>query len=279
MLLITNSIKVCVLIRAYQSEKYIEDALNSVFRQNFHGSIYVKILYDEGSNDNTYEKIIGILNNLSREKMDIEIIRHPHTSPFRALLTYGLKKFVNSCDYFSILDYDCYWNENYLERAVNAIGNSDFLYSNPIIINDLDENIGNIGHIPILLSLIGRKTIILLGNFIDANGIIMSGKCTKMVIDKLELLSSKTYDWIFEDWAIGAIALYFCSVIEMKENLVYYRIHSNNITAGNEVANKNMTNVNRSILTLLGFKLLIFEKMNFIQKIAYFHSVSNLVYI
>ncbi|MGC8696531.1 MAG: glycosyltransferase [Conexivisphaera sp.] len=268
----TENIKVCVFIRAYNSEKFIENAINSVFRQNFNGDIFLKILYDEGSTDNSYNKILSIIEKIKRKGFNAEIIRHPHTTPFRALINYGLKNSIELCDYFAILDYDNFWDESYLAEAVKTIRNMDFLYSNPIVINESNEKIGFLVRKHLLLNdeqPLLRRYIILIRNFIDAISIFMSRKCAKIVLDRLELLRSKTFDWIFEDWAIGAVALYFCNVIKMAQSLVYYRVHGSNITANNKVANADMTNFNRGMLTVFGFRLLIYDKMNFTAKIVY----------
>lgn len=266
--------KVCVFIRAYNSEKYIEEALSSVFKQNFGGNIFVKILYDMGSKDDTYNKIKYIAGRLKRDGLNIEIIEHPNASPFRALINYGFKNFIELYDYFTILDYDCFWDDNYISQALSTIKNQGFLFSNPIIINEAGQKIGLIDIIPFKLS--GQwflKNIILWTNFIDANVIFLNRMCAKIVLNKLELLSSKTFDWIFEDWAIAAVSLYNCKIVKMDKPLVYYRVHTSNTTAGNKMAKEDLTNYNRKSLTVLGFKLLVYGKMNFVGKITYFCSL------
>ncbi|MGP6208045.1 glycosyltransferase [Cuniculiplasma sp. SKW3] len=273
-----ENVDVCVFIRAYNSQKFIKEAINSVFNQNFNGNIFLKILYDEGSTDDTYSVITDISVKLQKGGFDIEVIKHPHASPFRALLNYGFKNFVESYDYFSILDYDCFWDVNYIAMASHTIGKNDFLYSNPIIIDELSRKIGVMGHIPSILDKrFLLRYIILFRNFIDANGIFMSKSCAKLVISKLDLLSSKTFDWIFEDWIIGAIGLYFCTVKKMDQNLVYYRLHSLNTTAGNRIASQNMTNSNRDILSTVSLKVVLTEKMNLPEQIAYLFTALSVV--
>ncbi|MGC8937328.1 MAG: hypothetical protein ACP5KV_08250, partial [Candidatus Methanomethylicaceae archaeon] len=101
-----------------------------------------------------------------------------------------------------------------------------------------------------------------------------SKSCLNIIVSKLNRLSSKTFDWIFEDYSIGAIAIYYCRVTklqssELDQSVVYYRIHNTNLTFGNFTNDRNLTNINRILLTKSSFSLLIGEKMNFWQKLTY----------
>jgi len=134
--------KVCVFVRAYNASKYINECLDSLINQDFPSEIYIKILYDKGSSDNTLdylEKYIKCHNTQSNRH--IEIIQHEHCSPFRSLLV-GLSMFCDKYDYFSILDYDNLYENQYISKAVETLksSKSDFLYSDLVFfMNDLNN--------------------------------------------------------------------------------------------------------------------------------------------
>jgi len=274
--------KVCVFVRAYNASKYIDECLDSLINQDFSSEIYIKILYDKGSSDDTlnhlerYIKYHNIQNN-----RNLEIIQHEHCSPFRALLN-GMIMFCDKYDYFSILDYDNLYNNKYISKAIEALKStkSDFLYSNPIVI------IGNLNNIrgklveTALFNIKSKrklKYIILRNNFIDASTIFMTKEGCKAIKSKLIYLSSPTFDWIFEDWAIGALALYYLSFTRLEGTFVYYRIHESNITVGKSNLEKDIFNFNRGILTISSFQILLKDKMNNTQKIHYLISFSRVI--
>jgi glycosyltransferase involved in cell wall biosynthesis len=266
--------KVCVFVRAYNASKYIDECLDSLINQDFSSEIYIKLLYDEGSTDNTLEyleRYVKYHNNQSNRH--IEIIQHEHCSPFRSLLN-GIIMFHDRYDYFSILDYDNLYNNQYISKAVETLklSKSDFLYSNPIVI------VGDLNHIQgkllktALFNIKSKrklKYIILRGNFIDGSTIFMTKEGCKTIVSKLVDLSSPTYDWIFEDYAIGAVALYYLNFTRLEGNFIYYRIHESNITAGNKKLKKVKLNMDRTILTYSSFEILLGDKMNLAQKLIY----------
>jgi len=267
--------KVCVFVRAYNASKYIGECLDSIINQNYPYEIYIKILYDKGSEDNTLETLERYVENLSnRENRFIEIIQHEHCSPFRSLLNYGIVKFYDKYDYFSILDYDNLYNDQYISKAVETLklSKSDFLYSNPVVI------VGDLSHIKgkliesALFNIKSRsrlKNIILRGNFIDGNTIFTTKEGCNLIRSKLIELSSPTYDWIFEDYSIGILGLYYLNFTKLEGDFVYYRVHESNITYGNKELKKNISNFNRSILTMSSFLVLLKDKMNVAQKLYY----------
>lgn len=276
-----ESESVCIFVRAYNASKFIEDCLKSIKEQTFSGKIYVKILYDMGTNDNTLEVLNKInLSSLNNDNRSFELINHPNSSPFRALRKYGFEKFEDKYSYFAILDYDNLFMPDYLELAIKNISKDpkgNFLYSIPIKIDISGNNIGYLVKNPIL-PITYLKYIIIFGNFIDASAIFMDRKCMKVIISKIKLLKSKTYDWIFEDWLIGALALKYCNVSFLSTPKIYYRIHSSNITYNNTT--KDNENYNRGLLTISAlFFLNNDSKMLKIVSIlsALLHQISRLI--
>jgi teichuronic acid biosynthesis glycosyltransferase TuaG len=103
---IASGSSVSVVIRAYNSEKFIKDALISVLSQDYMGDIEVIVCYDERSRDKTMDVING-LSKISYEKRNIEVVRHAHSGPFRALQRCGFEN--SKGDFIFLLDYDDYY--------------------------------------------------------------------------------------------------------------------------------------------------------------------------
>jgi glycosyltransferase involved in cell wall biosynthesis len=276
--------KVCVFVRAYNASKYINECLDSLIGQDFSSEIYIKILYDKGSSDNTLDYLEKYIKyNNTQSNRYIEIIQHEHCSPFRSLLI-GMKMFCDRYDYFSILDYDNLYDNQYVSKAIETLkmSKSDFLYSNPVTIMGDLNNIGekllknrsiNIKSKKLL------KYLIFKGNFIDGNTIFMTKDGCNTIKSKLVELSSPTSDWIFEDYAIGAVALYHLNVTTLKGNYIYYRIHESNITCGNNNFKKYKLNMDRNILTYSSFGILLRDRLNLVQKLIYLFFFSLNVFI
>jgi len=283
--------KVCVFVRAYNASKYINECLDSLINQDFPSEIYIKILYDKGSSDNTLdylEKYIKYHNTQSNRY--IEIIQHEHCSPFRSLLL-GMSMFCDKYDYFSILDYDNLYENLYVSKAVEALklSKSDFLYSDLVVfMNDLnnikEKSVSpNIKSKRLLKYLIKSKRLlkylILNGTYIDGNAIFMTKNGCNTIKLKLVDLSSPTYDWIFEDDTMGALALYHLNFVKLNGNFVFYRIHESNITYGKNNLKKTILNMNRRILTYSSFGTLLKDKMNLTQKLIYLFFFIRYVFI
>jgi hypothetical protein len=245
---------VCVFVRAYNAGRFIVDCLKSLRESAYPGKIYVKILFDEGTNDNTLEILNNIdFNTFNANNRDFEIIKHQNSSPFRALLKYGFERFEDKYSYYAILDYDNLYSLDYINLAIKHISrnpNGNFLYSTPKIIDASGNEIGYLTKKP-ALPLKFLKYRILFSNFIDASAIFMDQNCLEIIISRLRRLRSSTFDWIFEDWLIGALSLKYCTVNFLPEFKVYYRIHESNTTIQNSKAEKDGTNYNRSLLTIL----------------------------
>ena len=249
---------VCVFIRAYNASKFILESLKSLREQTFCGDISITVLYDKGSTDDTIEILQGInVNEFNTINRKLEVIEHPNLSPFRSLLTYGFEKFANRYSYYTILDYDNLFAPDYFEIIIEQMkkDNTDFMYSFPVKIDISGETLG----ILFKKSIISRKYLkyrIILSNFIDANSIFLNNLSLNVILSKLRKLKSKTYDWIFEDWIIGAIGLKCCNFDFLSSSKVYYRIHDSNITALNRFADTDRTNYNREMLTISALRFL-----------------------
>ncbi|MCR5063556.1 MAG: glycosyltransferase family 2 protein, partial [Treponema sp.] len=112
--------KLIVVITTYNLEKYISEALDSVLRQktNFHFKI---LIGDDASTDKT----LDILNEYVEKFPDIIDLRLSQTNLGSLCNSNRLFDGLN-CEYFTFLDGDDYWEDEYrLQKQI------DFLDSHP----------------------------------------------------------------------------------------------------------------------------------------------------
>ena len=108
--------KVAIVMSTYNGEKYIEEQLESLFRQTYKNiEIYVR---DDGSKDKTVEilkkyETQGKIHLYARENKGF-------IKSFFECLSY-----CEDADYYSFCDQDDVWYEDKVERAVNALNNMD----------------------------------------------------------------------------------------------------------------------------------------------------------
>ncbi len=96
--------KISVIIPTYNSEKFIEEVVESVFRQSLQPDEL--IISEDGSTDNT-------LRILRKFKQDIVILSHKHTGKPTRGRNNGVR--IASGDFIAFLDHDDLWPENKLE--------------------------------------------------------------------------------------------------------------------------------------------------------------------
>lgn len=243
---------ISVCIRAYNSEKYIDNAIESIINQDYSGPIEILICYDEGTCDDTLRIVekARILGNRS-----LVIHKHQHTTPFRALEKCCLQFFKG--DFLTFLDYDNVMPKSYIRAVVEDAEERDysFLFTKTILI-DSDGSILNrqLTQIPedpyVIMNLI-------YSNFIDINVTFLRRDCVHLIKRKLAFLKATYFDWIHEDWLIALLALKHCKPYYVKETHVLYRIHDQNLTASfKKNSIKELFNIERALRTLLGFYLI-----------------------
>lgn len=242
---------VSVIIRAYNAEKYIANAIKSILNQSYSGFIEIIICYDDGTSDNTLN-IIKNFKDSSYHGRDVLVYKHTHMTPFRALQNYG---FVYSKgDYIMILDYDNVMPKYYISTIMKYAEESkaSFLFSNAELI---DQNGSPLKKKLIYITKERPYDIkkLITWNYIDGNTIAIRRDFMKKIRINLIKLSNKFFDNIFEDWLIALLALKESVPYYVKNAYIYYRIHSDNITAGEGTLYKTLNTFIRDITTLLAF--------------------------
>ncbi|MEL9909443.1 MAG: glycosyltransferase [Ignisphaera sp.] len=240
---------ISVIIRAYNAEKYIRDAVGSVFNQRCKCPIEVIILYDEGTIDRTLEIIEELQETVDAENTMLRVIRHTHISPFRSLQI-GLKEARG--EYVTILDYDNMYLPEYLEmirKNTEEHPEATFLFTRAMMVAKDGKIIKELVSIPENPYDINR---LIKWNYIDGNTIVLKRTCKEIVEKLLSKLQHRSFDWIYEDWLIAAIGLRFCKPLFVKDAFVYYRVHESNTTysLSNDYI-KTLFNIERDVNTLI----------------------------
>ena len=103
---------VCVMLASYNGEKYIQEQINSIFRQK---NVNIKlVIRDDGSTDNTLKIIEKYKNN----KL-IKIIKGQNVGPANNF--YKLLENSFEADYYAWSDQDDIWDEDKLIIAIKMI--------------------------------------------------------------------------------------------------------------------------------------------------------------
>ena len=102
--------KIAVIMSTYNGEKYIEEQLNSIIKQdNVDVDIYIR---DDGSVDNT----INILKSFSQKYTNI-FIEYGKNVGFRKSFINKLKQVSKEYDLYAFCDQDDFWENNKLYKA------------------------------------------------------------------------------------------------------------------------------------------------------------------
>lgn len=241
---------ISVIVRAYNSEKYIMEALSSIIENTYRENIEIIVCYDNDSKDKTLYNIKKfILKYKNLENRMIKLVKHSHTTAFHAL-NIGFSNATGS--YIFILDYDNLYPKKHIETMVNIAKETkkDFLFVSDYFFVGPKKIIGK-SKIPDdpcnLKNLIQR-------NYVDGNAIMMNRECLSIISKKLSLIDHRLCEWAHEDWLIALLALKNCKCYHSNKSYVYYRKHKNNLTG---IYNTNIkTNILvylRNLLTLIAF--------------------------
>ena len=253
---ISSSETVSVIIRAFNAEKYIKKALSSILNNTYKGPIEIVICYDTGSKDRTRDKIEEFISeNQYRGNRIIKLISHVHATPFYSLLNCG---FMNATGRFiSILDYDNLYPRKHVEKMVDTAikTGKDFLFVRDYFFDDRSLRIIGLTPLPRnpydITQLIKR-------NYIDGNAIFIDKSCLSIILKKLQRLSHRLYEFIFEDWLIALLGLKHCRPYFVEDSFVFYRVHASDLTGVNIKGYRrdyrtNILSRTRDISTLIAF--------------------------
>ena len=213
--------KIQVLLSSYNGEKYIEEQIKSILKQE--GDIQVSILIrDDGSTDNT----IKILEKLINENNNIEIYKGENIGPARSFMDLLYKS--GDYDYYAFADQDDVWMPNKLISAVNKLKGMEerpSLYISALEI--VDEK----------LNTIEIKKVS--GNLLFEGQMIknLATGCTQVFNKKLcDIIKqyNPTYLIMHDSWITRVCYAIGGNVIVDDNAYIKYRQHSNNVLGYND---------------------------------------------
>jgi len=259
-----------VITRAYNSERYIKEAVESTLNQNYGGWIEIVLCYDEGSTDNT----LNILETYVPSKFvnrQIRLVKHPHTSRFRALVEYGFANVTG--DYVAFLDYDNLFPEDYFKKIVkHAVDNDcEFLFTKRRVIdeNGMDRGMYE-SNVPKDLHSLRSM---MLTNYVDTNIIFIRRDLLALLAAKLKSLTNDFYEDIIEDWLIGMLAVKHSNVEYFEGAEVKFRIHKSNtvVSVYRETSvGINLVSLESDYRTLSAFKYLEKGKLSASERFYFY---------
>jgi glycosyltransferase involved in cell wall biosynthesis len=264
---------ISVIIRAYNAEATIREAIESVINQTYEGPIEIVICYDKGSSDRTYD----IVEEYSRRKYTnrhVIVIEHEHTTPFLALL----KGFAGvRGKLITILDADNIFPRTYIEHVMRQISNlsnpsskgNSFYYTNLLIV---DESFRS--------KFVRKQSIVsfkrlLLRNLIDMNTMFFEPICLNSILEHLiEISKIRYFEFLHEDYLLSLMAFKLCNPKYIPGAYAIYKEHGRNLTGiTSKDIYRQLLSLERSIKTLMAFRHACDALMNAMEKLMWFVSV------
>jgi teichuronic acid biosynthesis glycosyltransferase TuaG len=133
---------VSIVMPAYNSEKYIREAITSVIQQTY--SDWELIVVDDGSKDNTVE----IIEDFSKKDSRVKLHRNEKNLGVSATRNKGISLAVG--EWIAFLDSDDMWDQTKLEKQINFAKDKDanFLFTGSAFINEKSESYSGIFNVP-----------------------------------------------------------------------------------------------------------------------------------
>ncbi|WGQ12739.1 glycosyltransferase family 2 protein [Sphingobacterium faecium] len=213
--------KVAVILTTFNGSKYIKQQIESIISQSY--SNWELFIRDDGSTDETVE-IIKLYASADRR---IHILQDDKgnlrsAQNFNALMV----KYKDVADYFMFCDQDDIWLQKKIEQSLLKMmeienNNSAIVYG-PQILIDSDGNILN--HLANNFYYGIDLKILLATNFIYGCTIIINRKLLLKCLDIPGSAENHDY-WVV---LVAAISKSSCGVL--KEPLMLYRQHDNNVS-------------------------------------------------
>lgn len=226
-----SNIKVCILLAAYNGERFIEEQVKSIISQTYKD--WKLIIRDDGSSDNT----MLILNSLRMCDKRIEIVCDDEEAPLGAFRNfYRLTEYVHEHydpDYVLYADQDDFWFEDKIEILLKTIEACELETGNkPILVHsNLQLADQNLTHINIKNS---RDNVEKINKQTTFNNTIFQNNvygCTtianRLLIKKVleEYVICENYD----HW-MALNASFYGVIFYLNKKLMLYRQHDQNVT-------------------------------------------------
>lgn len=207
--------KVQVLMSTYNGEKYIEEQIDSILKQE---NVQISLLIrDDGSSDKT----IQIITNIAQRNNNVSFYTGENLGPAKSFM--NLVKKSGEADYYAFADQDDVWKTNKIISAVNKLENYEekpSMYISALEI--VDENLNKI------------ETKKVDGNFTFEGELIrnFATGCTQVFNRKLCGFIKQynpNYIIMHDSWITRVCYAIGGNVVIDDSTYIKYRQHSNNV--------------------------------------------------
>lgn len=230
-----------VIMPAYNCEKYIAEAIESVIKQTYKN--WELIIVNDASTDDT-EKIIKSYQEKDKRIKLISLTENQGVANARNTAIQN-----SEGRYIAFLDADDIWQKNKLQKQIQILNNSntDISYTTYLMIDETGKTIKQRS----------VKETLKLKDLLKENSIIFSS-----VVCKKEIINDKNFksEWYHEDYIfLLDLAKESKSFKGINESLMQYRVHQHGRSFNKKTAAKYRWKIYREYL-----------RMNLLQSLYYF---------
>lgn len=230
-----------IIMPAYNSEKYISEAIESVLKQTY--TNWELLIVNDCSTDNTEE----IIKSYQQRKTKIKLINQKENQGVANARNTGIQNAKGK--YIAFLDADDIWREEKLQKQIQILQNSnaDITYTAYLMIDETGKTIKKRS----------VKETLKLKDLLKENSIIFSS-----VVCKREILKDKNFksEWYHEDYIfLLDVAKENKTFKGINESLMQYRVHQRGRSFNKKTAAKYRWKIYREYL-----------RMNLLQSLYYF---------
>ncbi|WP_440897998.1 glycosyltransferase family 2 protein [Amphibacillus sp. Q70] len=218
-----SAVLVSIVMPAYNCEKYIVEAINSVLAQTYQN--WELLVLDDGSKDNTLQ----IINEFGEKDSRVRPLQNEKNMGVSATRNKGID--LATGDWIAFLDSDDLWEPSKLEKQLEISGRylAEFLFTGSSYINEEGEPFKGIFEVPERVTYKKLRK----HNVISCSSVLVKKKYFENI--KMEK------DDMHEDYAVWLRILKLgVTAYGLNEPLLVYRI-SKNSKSGNKLKTVKMT--------------------------------------
>lgn len=218
-----NEALVSIVMPAYNCEKYVVEAINSILAQTYRN--WELLVLDDGSKDNT----LRIIEEFSQNDSRIKALPNGKNMGVSATRNRGIE--LASGEWIAFLDSDDMWEPEKLEKQFEIVDKeaAEFLFTGSSYINEEGEPYKGIFEVPEKITYKKLRNL----NVISCSSVLVRKKYFENI--KMEK------DEMHEDYAVWLRILKFgVTAYGVNEPLLIYRI-SRNSKSGNKMKTIKMT--------------------------------------
>lgn len=218
-----NEALVSIVMPAYNCEKYVVEAINSILAQTYRN--WELLVLDDGSKDNT----LRIIEEFSQKDSRIKALPNGKNMGVSATRNRGIE--LASGEWIAFLDSDDMWKPEKLEKQFEIVEKeaAEFLFTGASYINEVGEPYKGIFEVPEKITYKKLRN----QNVISCSSVLVKKKYFENI--KMEK------DEMHEDYAVWLRILKLgVTAFGVNEPLLIYRI-SRNSKSGNKMKTVKMT--------------------------------------